>query len=185
MTSKLSTLLAGFVLALLAGQALPSMAHEAEPAPLRTQVAALPPAGMIMFCRSNAAHCRPVSASRVTMGDELMVLLHRVNSQVNRSIRPMRDSGRDKWQVGVRSGDCEDYVLTKRAQLIRMGVPAGALRIATTTTRQGEPHAILVVKTSAGDYVLDNLSASVRKLGSTGYRIRLISTPNPMVWAAG
>ena len=150
------------------------------------QVAMLPPVGMLLFCQGHGTQCRADNVSTVSMSDGLLAALQSVNSRVNSAIRPRRDAvGRDIWTVGSSSGDCEDYALTKRAALIRKGIPAGALRIATTTTRRGEPHAILVVKTSRGDFVLDNLRADVRSLGGSGYRIRTISTPNPRVWAAG
>ena len=158
-----------------------TMAYEAPV----MQVALLPPAGMVLFCRSHASQCRADDASNVAMSNELMGMLQSVNTRVNHSITPRNDTGRDNWSMNVSTGDCEDYALTKRAQLIRKGVPAGALRMATTNTRRGEPHAILIVKTTAGDYVLDNLSASVRPLGSTGYHLRKVSTPDPRVWAAG
>ena len=159
-------------------------------APVETQigsrfdVAVLPPVGMVQFCQSHRSQCRSDNTGTVPMTSDLLAMLQQVNSRVNNSIRPREDSGRDSWQVGVSSGDCEDYALTKRAALIRKGIPAGALRMATTYSRRGMPHAILVVKTSNGSYVLDNLTHNVRSLGSSGYRIRSIATPNPLVWAA-
>ena len=67
----------------------------------------------------------------------------------------------------------------------RKGLPASALRIAYTHTRRGEPHAVLVVKTSQGDYVLDNLTNSIKTLRASGYNIRSMSSPNPTRWTAG
>ena len=87
------------------------------------------------------------------------------------------------WTVSASAGDCEDYVLTKRHQLIRAGIPASSLRIAYVKTRRGEDHAILIVKTNGKDLVLDNLTATIRPLSQTGYRVISISGANPLKWS--
>lgn len=151
---------------------------------LVTQTAAITPLSMQFFCAKNRSECAGGGSSQVTMTPNLMAVLKQVNGHVNRSIRPERDTA-DVWELNPTSGDCEDYVLSKRSALIRQGVSAGALRIAYTHTRRGEPHAVLVVKTSQGDYVLDNLTNSVKTLRASGYSIRSMSSPNPTRWTAG
>jgi predicted transglutaminase-like cysteine proteinase len=49
-------------------------------------------------------------------------------------------------------------VLEKVRALVEAGLPRAALNIALVTTRWGESHAVLLVATSEGEYVLDNLS---------------------------
>lgn len=148
--------------------------------------AAKPPLGMQLFCLNYASNCRADTVDQVAMSDRLMGMMIQVNSRVNGSMRYKAETGMiDDWKIGGRTGDCEDYALTKRAQLISKGVPAGALRIATTKTRRGEPHAILVVRTSKGDFVLDNLSAEVKTRRAAGYRLQQMSTSNPLVWTTG
>src|SRR5690606_7936840 len=95
---------------------------------------------------------------------ETMTILKRVNARVNAAIQPRNDGGADVWNASATSGDCEDYVLAKRRALIKAGIPASSLRIAYVKTRKGVGHAILVVRTSKGDFVLDNLNKSVRPL---------------------
>jgi predicted transglutaminase-like cysteine proteinase len=151
---------------------------------LNVHYAALTPLAMQYFCARNPAECASGGRGQVTMSPNLMGSLQQINNRVNRSIRPQHDTA-DIWQLNPTSGDCEDYVLSKRSALIRAGVPSGALRIAYTHTRRGEPHAVLVVKTSQGDYVLDNLNNSVKTLRASGYNIRTMSSPNPNRWAAG
>lgn len=151
---------------------------------LVTRTAAVMPLAMQFFCAKHKNECAGGGASQVTMSPDLMAVLKAINVNVNRSIRPQRDTA-DIWELNPKSGDCEDYVLSKRSALIRHGVSSGALRIAYTHTRRGEPHAVLVVKTSRGDYVLDNLSNSVKTLRSSGYRIRSMSSANPTRWVAG
>ena len=68
--------------------------------------------------------------------------------------------------------------------LIGAGLPPSALRIAWVKTRQGEQHAVLVVKTTDHrDLVLDNLTGQIRTLPQTGYTVLGISGPDPKVWS--
>ena len=149
-----------------------------------TQTAAIVPLSMQFFCAQHRSECAGGGSSQATMSPNLMAVLKQVNGHVNRTIRPERDTA-DVWELNPTSGDCEDYVLSKRSALIRKGVPASSLRIAYTHTRRGEPHAVLVVRTSDGDFVLDNLSNTVKTLRASGYNIRSMSTANPNKWVAG
>lgn len=151
---------------------------------LVTQTAAITPLSLQFFCAQNKSECAGGGRGQVTMSPNLMAVLKQINGHVNRTIRPERDTA-DIWELNPTSGDCEDYVLSKRSALIRQGVSAGALRIAYTHTRRGEPHAVLVVRTSEGDYVLDNLTNSIKSLRASGYNIRSMSSPNPTRWTAG
>jgi predicted transglutaminase-like cysteine proteinase len=106
----------------------------------------------------------------------------RVNETVNRAIRPRHDAGADVWTVGARAGDCEDYALEKRRQLIEAGLPASALRLAYVKTRAGAGHAVLVINTPGVAYVLDNLTAAIRPLQQTGYRVISMQGADPDIW---
>lgn len=141
------------------------------------------PLGYQLMCLRTPAECKGGGAAKVTLSTEMMATLKRVNSHVNRSILPRNDSGPDVWNVSATAGDCEDFVLAKRRALIKAGMPASSLRIAYVKTRSGEGHAILVVKTNGKDLVLDNLSASIRPLSQTGYRIVSMSGANPRNWS--
>lgn len=144
--------------------------------------AAITPFAMQIFCSERPAECRAARNAVAEWTPELAMLLSETNIRVNRDISPRADS-RGTWEVDPAFGDCNDYALTKRSRLIRLGVPPGALRIAVTATRSGAPHAILIVKTSAGDVVLDNLSNDTKTLRESGYAISMISTANPLRWA--
>lgn len=144
---------------------------------------ALTPLPMRYFCAHNPDECIAYRADKAKWNDELHTLLQAVNSQVNSSIRPQANP-RGGWKVNPRSGDCNDYALTKRSRLIAMGVPGGALRLAVTRTARGEKHLILIVKTTGGDVVLDNLSRTVRTLAETGYPVYSMSGANPTRWTA-
>ncbi|MFO3797509.1 MAG: transglutaminase-like cysteine peptidase [Anaerolineales bacterium] len=139
------------------------------------------PLGFQLLCLQQPQECRGGGSSSVSLTDSLLSVIERVNSQVNRAIRPQNDRAGDVWTVGARAGDCEDYVLTKRRALINAGLPPSALRIAYVKA-QGVDHAILVVKTDVSDLVLDNLASNIVPLRSTGYRLIAISSADPMIW---
>lgn len=141
-----------------------------------------PPIGYQILCLQQPEQCQGGGASSVKAGRSTLKHLETVNRAVNRAIRPKSDGGADVWTVGAKSGDCEDYVLAKRQALIARGFPPSALRVAYVKTAAGEGHALLVVRTNDGDYVLDNLTSSIRTLASSGYRVQSISGSDPLVW---
>ncbi len=144
------------------------------------------PLGYQLMCLKSpdSPECKGGGKAQVMLTSDVMSTLKRVNAQVNRSIKPKYDpNGADVWTVNASAGDCEDYVLTKRRALIKAGIPAGSLRIAYVKTRKGEDHAILVVKTNGKDLVLDNLTATVKPLSQTGYRVVSMSAANPRQWS--
>lgn len=125
------------------------------------------PLGYRVLCLKTPAVCKKTGASEIEYSKALLQKLKEVNRQVNAAITPVADSPEhDTWSVNVSSGDCEDYVLTKRVRLISLGFPSAALRIAVGM-RSGEGHAVLVVHTTKDDYVLDNLSNRVWGLSSS------------------
>jgi len=104
-------------------------------------------------------------------------ILRQANDEVNRIMRGATDwevyHVADYWNApplvrGVR-GDCEDFALEKRRLLIENGIPPAALSIAVVRTRLGEDHAVLIVSTLQGDYVLDNLQYDIRAWRKAGY----------------
>jgi predicted transglutaminase-like cysteine proteinase len=66
-------------------------------------------------------------------------------------------------------GDCDDYAVTKRAQLIAAGIPASALRLAVAVTPRSVRHAVLTVATDRGDYILDSLYDEIVPWHAPGY----------------
>ena len=107
---------------------------------------------------------------RIDMNARTASIIRRANDEVNRIMRGATDwevyHVADYWNApplvpGVR-GDCEDFALEKRRLLVENGIPPAALSIAVVRTRRGEDHAVLIVSTLQGDYVLDNLEYDVR-----------------------
>lgn len=167
-----------FMIAVVAS-ATPSIAAS------RNSAASLSPLGFKVFCIRNPEQCVASGPKSIDMSDATMVKLKRVNLDVNRSIRPVNDArGRDVWTINPSSGDCEDYVVTKRARLIKMGFPPSALRIARGKTRGGVGHAVLLVRTSKGDYILDSLTNTIKPKSQSDMRFIAMSGPDPKSWAA-
>lgn len=148
------------------------------------------PLAFAVFCAQNPVDCRTKGPQGpMIMNSQRWAELASVNSVVNRSIRFAPDAARlrqgDVWSVleGGGAGDCEDYVLTKRRKLMDLGWPSSALLVTVVRTRTGEGHAVLTIRTNEGNFVLDNLSRSVRPVRSTGYRFfAMQSLSNPRSW---
>lgn len=107
-----------------------------------------------------------------------------INARVNREIRRGDDRDvngmEDYWRIPTgraARGDCEDYVLTKRRALIDDGMPAEALSIAIVRTPWGESHAVLLLATAEGEYVLDNLTRRIRRWDRVNYEWRERQAP--------
>lgn len=148
---------------------------------ITTSSATAAPLGLQIFCMTSPTHCAASPAAQVEMDANLMGVLNSVNRSVNASIRPQRRPTQ-VWTVGARVGDCKDYAMNKRAQLIARGVPAGALRLAIGFTARGEGHAVLVVRSNAGDYVLDNLTSQIKPFNQTGHTFVAMSSNDPKRW---
>lgn len=131
------------------------------------------------------------AAAPPAMDPSLWALLNRVDRGINRAIAPRTDQEiygvGDYWaeplEDGRRDGDCEDYVLEKEHALIAAGFPREDLSIAAVTTSWGESHAVLLVATSQGEFVLDNLNDEVKPWWTVDYRWNKRQLPGrPFQW---
>jgi predicted transglutaminase-like cysteine proteinase len=154
--------------------AVPGLAH----AGMATGGLTSQPIGHYEFCKANPAECsiRPRDSGPVVMTSAVWKQIGTINESVNRSVRPMNDfdiyAKDEVWafpdKAGV--GDCEDYVLLKRRMLAAKGISLSDLLITVVRKPDGEGHAVLTVRTDKGDYILDNLSDSVKLWSATPYR---------------
>ena len=115
--------------------------------------------------------------------------LNTVNREVNRAIIPQRNEGglmAEKWLIGPRVGDCNDYAVTKRHELLARGWPSRSLLLSDGGggSSGGEHHLVLVARMKDVDLVLDNLNANVRPVAMTSYRwVRAEQPGNPKYWS--
>ena len=139
-------------------------------APLYTAVVepAKPPKGWDNFCGRYPGECNTKSASPrdVNLTPETWATIVGVNNWANQNIKPMADMKHwgtvNKWYYADDGyGDCKDYVIVKQRKLIEAGLPREALLITIVWTRQNQGHAVLIVRTDKGEFVLDNLSKQV------------------------
>lgn len=134
------------------------------------------PIGHYEFCKLNPAEChiRTRDSGPQRMTGKLWDNVVAVNATVNAAVTPMNDldvyGTEEVWAYPDGVGDCEDYVLEKRRQLMRRGLALSNLLITVVRKPDGEGHAVLTVRTTGGDFVLDNLTDEVRQWQSTGYR---------------
>jgi predicted transglutaminase-like cysteine proteinase len=150
----------------------------------------LPPFAHTRFCLAYPAECRVRAVlfrgGAIALTSKRRADLVRINAEINRTIRPQRASesiADEKWLVAPGSGDCNDYAVTKRHQLLARGWPARALLLAEVVIPSGEHHLVLVVRTREGDLVADNLNVTIRLWTETRYRwVRIQSPANPMLW---
>jgi predicted transglutaminase-like cysteine proteinase len=130
----------------------------------------LAPMAYTMFCLRYADQCKPqrmmFRGGPVRMTAERWNDLKEVNNLVNAAIVPEHNFGglaAEKWLIGPSSGDCNDYAVTKRSELLDRGWPARALLLSEVVTGWGEHHLVLVVRTRSGDLVVctENLNPDV------------------------
>jgi predicted transglutaminase-like cysteine proteinase len=159
---------------------------------LTFDVPSLAPMAFTRFCLRYPSECRkpqPIfRPHRITMSATRWAELTDVNRTVNRTILPQANMNgvlAEEWLIAPNAGDCNDYAVTKRHELLARHWPARLLILAEVVVPSGDHHLVLVVRTNAGDLVLDNLNANIRQLSATRYAwVRAQSPENPKFWSA-
>ncbi|NTS31118.1 Predicted transglutaminase-like cysteine proteinase [Phyllobacterium sp. YR620] len=128
------------------------------------------------FCNHYASLCNTRSGAKVVqLTGEKRKQLQAVNMSVNSSIRQQSDMQTngvdDVWTIPTKAGDCEDFAILKKRELMRRGWPAASLLLTVARLPfSNEGHVVLTARTSDGDLILDSRSNSVRDWSSTSYR---------------
>jgi predicted transglutaminase-like cysteine proteinase len=152
----------------------------------------LAPMAFMRFCIRYPQDCKvhqmAFRPAPVTLTKAREAELAKVNRDVNRAIRPQENlSGlmAEEWLVAPRAGDCNDYAVTKRHELLARGWPSRSLLLAEVVVGSGEHHLVLVVRTREDDVVLDSLSWTVRPVSQIHYQwVRAQQAGNPKFWSA-
>lgn len=113
----------------------------------------------------------------VVLTDRRMTQLRETNETVNGGIRPAMPprNGLDIPDVKAAGadGDCKDYAITKAYALQKaFGWPPESLLFVIVRPNPMSPdmrHAVLVARTDAGDFVLDNLTPNVTRWSDSPY----------------
>jgi predicted transglutaminase-like cysteine proteinase len=147
------------------------------------------PIGHYEFCRELPAEChqRTPNAQPVSLTRTLWAQMIRINNAVNQEVEPKTDmelwGKEEKWSYPQGAGDCEDYALEKRRRLMAIGVPAGNLLMTVARQPNGDGHAVLTVRTSFGDFILDNLDPRILGWEETPYTyLKRQSETNSGAW---
>ncbi|PZN92603.1 MAG: transglutaminase [Hyphomicrobiales bacterium] len=128
------------------------------------------------LCKRSPAECRVDvnEADRVEMTPKLWKTMIALNTRINREIEAVTDE--DHWGVVDRwdlpedgKGDCEDFALLKRKRLAEAGVPRRAMLMTVVIDEENAGHAVLMVRTDRGDFILDNKRNAVLPWSQTGY----------------
>jgi predicted transglutaminase-like cysteine proteinase len=154
----------------------------------------LPPMAHTLFCLRYQSECdvhgRDFRRRNIALTPARLVELNTVNRAINRQILPERNLGgiaTEEWLIAPKSGDCNDYAVTKRHELLTLGWPSRALLLSEVVVPSGEHHLVLVVRTKDIDLVLDNLNSNLRPVEMTVRQyewVRVESPYNPKFWAS-
>jgi predicted transglutaminase-like cysteine proteinase len=134
----------------------------------------------------------------MTWSPQSRQLVNRINRQVNSAMVGTTDRlafGREEyWTMPLSQpdrprgrarplADCEDFALEKRQALVSAGIPETALYLAVAANERIGLHAVLMVSTDQGDFVLDNLTDWVLPWSDTQYVwIKRQSTTSMLDW---
>lgn len=128
------------------------------------------------FCDRNPAECTVDRSEPETikLTRQIWQQIVAVNTQVNAAVRPVTDEEHwgvpDVWGYPTDGqGDCEDYQLLKRKLLADQGLPRRAMRMTVVIDERGDGHAVLMIRTDRGDFILDNKQQNVLPWHQTGY----------------
>ncbi len=193
-------LAAAAAIAVMSGVSVSEAAFFSYPRMLNTQVErisfdnfVLAPMGHVRFCLQHPDDCQPGKVDfrrrHIALTEERWNELNQVNRDVNRDITPDPTLGpaTEEWKISPTSGNCHDYAVTKRHELLALGWPARDLLLAEVVVPSGEHHLILVVRMKDIDLVLDNLNANIRTAAMTRYQyqwVRIESPHDPRFWSA-
>jgi predicted transglutaminase-like cysteine proteinase len=151
--------------------ALPEPSFEAHSAgPARPVLA------WVKLCERLPAECEvdTTEPAVVTLTAKTWQAIVSINRRVNTTVKPLTDQDHwgvpDSWDLPTDgAGDCEDYQLLKRKLLIEAGLPRRALRMTVVIDEKREGHAVMMVRTNRGDFILDNKTNAVLAWHDTGY----------------
>lgn len=148
------------------------------------------PIGHYDFCQRLPQECnqRTSEHAPVELTRKLWATIVAVNNTVNTEVQPLTDMenyGQEEYWAYPDNGrgDCEDYALEKRRRLMAVGMPAGDLLMTVVRQHNGDGHAVLTVRTSLGEFILDNLEPRVLAWTETDYTyLKRQSERNSGIW---
>lgn len=146
--------------------AIGPLALSAEPHLMSMSGPAFAPPAFYSFCEARADLCASAGHDKkMVLTDRRGAELNEVNLAVNRKIREVSDLQQhgvdDVWSLPKTAGDCEDFAILKKKELMTRGWPASTLLL-TVVTVSGQGHVVLTARTDRGDFILDNRTNALR-----------------------
>ena len=190
MFNVLRNVLVGSLVAIVATTAYLAAMTPPQSSPADAKTETTIPIGWLGFCQNDPRECAQRSADPrpLHLTSKTLKIIDRINRWVNVSIQPLSDQKQwgleDRWSYPDNgAGDCEDYALLKRRMLLEEDFPQQSLLLTVVRNQKGEGHAVLMIRTDHGDFVLDNLSDEMLPWSKTGYVfIKRQSERNPNIW---
>lgn len=147
------------------------------------------PVGHLEFCNTHPVECRANDrvVPATVLDDNNWQQLVSVNAYYNQNVVPVTDQDlyqvAEFWTYPNGYGDCEDFALAKRRDLINSGWHPSTLMIAVVKEANGNGHAVLLARTDRGDMVLDNQDGVIKLWSDTPYKfIKRQSQTNSGQW---
>jgi predicted transglutaminase-like cysteine proteinase len=159
---------------------MPVSADKVQPTPAWTK-----------FCERLPQECSIdlTEPETLSLTPETWGVIVEVNERVNSMIRAVTDW--DHWGVEDRwdypddgAGDCEDIQLQKRRLLTAFGLPRRAMRMTVVLDELHAGHAVLMVLTDRGDFILDNKTNAVLPWSDTPYDYHKREGAEGLAWVA-
>ncbi len=140
------------------------------------------PSGAKSLCKDYSWACANTRTFGLPEAQEKQIV-KAINLRVNRRIRAVSDQNqygtKEYWTLPMQgSGDCEDFALQKKFELMQNGLDPTKLLIATVLDTNRSGHAVLVYRSSEGDLILDNVTNRIKSWKETRYLFLRIQDPN-------
>ncbi|NDW00053.1 MULTISPECIES: transglutaminase-like cysteine peptidase [unclassified Salipiger] len=137
------------------------------------------------YCIRNPKHCDLSGPHEISYLPDTILLLEAANEAARRaidcSVTDLELYGVEEYWAfpAAGFGDCEDISLYKREWLVQQGLPRGAMTIAIVQHRRTlSSHAVLLVETTYGTYLLDTLENEVDVWHSSPYNFESRERPD-------
>jgi predicted transglutaminase-like cysteine proteinase len=115
-----------------------------------------PPRGWMGWCARSPDDCTADHAVVADSSPTRATIAAALAQVRDRMVPTQEPPGTDIWRLpSDGAGDCEDFALELRRELVQAGLPRGALKIAVARDPDGRLHAVLTVLTDGPTLVLD------------------------------
>lgn len=151
--------------------------------------AALQPKGQYELCLIQPSECMPFETPNavIHITPEVWNDIESANILANTMVKQITDQEahgtEEKWvsfnpqTARNMQGDCEDVNRLKISLLKDMGYPDSAMRLVTGFLADGGGHAVVVLKTNQGDFILDNMHDSILPVEEVAMTFRSMQSP--------